>query len=96
MSRDRIFLSRDKSVDLTGVLSCRATLFERLRHNLLSLRQVQLACDVTSLTIAFEIHRWDWRSIKQPCPRYIIILLIKIESDGIVYYFGKLLHIING
>ena len=40
MSHDRIFLSRDKSVDLTGVLSCRATLFERLRHNLLSLPQV--------------------------------------------------------
>ena len=40
MSRDRIFLSRDKSVFLTGVLSCSATLFERLRHNLLSLRQV--------------------------------------------------------
>ena len=40
MSRDRIFLSRDKSVDLTGVLSCRATLFEGLQHNLLSLRQV--------------------------------------------------------
>ena len=39
-SRDRIFLSRDKSVDLTGVLSGRGTLFERLRHNLLSLRQV--------------------------------------------------------
>ena len=40
MSHDRIFLSRDKSVDLNGVLSCRATLFECLRHNLLSLRQV--------------------------------------------------------
>ena len=40
MSRDRIFLSRDKSVDLTGVLSCRTTLFERLRHNLLRIRQV--------------------------------------------------------
>ena len=40
MSRDRIFLSHDKCVDLTGVLSRRATLFERLRHNLLSLRQV--------------------------------------------------------
>ena len=40
MSRDRIFLSRDKSVDLTGVSSCRATLFERLRHSLLSLQQV--------------------------------------------------------
>ena len=40
MSRDRIFLSRDKNVDLTGVLSCRATLLERLRLNLLSLRQV--------------------------------------------------------
>ena len=33
-------VSRDKSVDLTGVLSCRVTLFELLRHNLLSLRQV--------------------------------------------------------
>ena len=33
-------MSRDESVDLTGVLSCRATLFERLQHNLLSLRQV--------------------------------------------------------
>ena len=40
MLRDRIFLSRDKSVDLTEVLSCRATLFECLRHNLLSLRHV--------------------------------------------------------
>ena len=47
MSRDRIFLSPDKSVDLTGLLSCRVTLFECLRYNLLSLRQV-LACDVTS------------------------------------------------
>ena len=40
MSRDTCFLSCDKSVDLTGVSSCRATLFECLRHNLLSLRQV--------------------------------------------------------
>ena len=40
MSCDRIFLSRDKSVDLTGVLSCRATLFECLRRNLLSLQHV--------------------------------------------------------
>ena len=40
MSRDKIFLSRDKSVDLTGVLSCRATLSECLRHNVLSQRQV--------------------------------------------------------
>ena len=38
--RDMKLMSRDKSVDLTGVLSCRATLFESLRHNLLSLRQV--------------------------------------------------------
>ena len=35
-ARDRIFLSRDKSVDLTGILSCRTTLLECLRHNLLS------------------------------------------------------------
>ena len=33
-------MSRDKSVDLTGVLSCLAILFECLRHNLLSLRHV--------------------------------------------------------
>ena len=38
--RDMKLITRDKSVDLTGVLPCRATLFERLRHNLLSLRQV--------------------------------------------------------
>ena len=37
---DMKIMSRDKSVDLTGVLSCRATLFERLRHDILSLRQV--------------------------------------------------------
>ena len=46
--RDRIFLSRDKSGDLTGILSFRPTLFECLRHNLLSLDKF-LACDVTSL-----------------------------------------------
>ena len=44
MSRDRIFLSRDISVDLAGVLSCRATLSECLRHNHLSLRQVAMIC----------------------------------------------------
>ena len=33
-------LSRGKNVDLTGVLSCRATLLECLRYHLLSLRQV--------------------------------------------------------
>ena len=32
-------MSRDKSVDLTGVLSCRAALFECLQHDH-SLRQV--------------------------------------------------------
>ena len=37
---DMKLILRDKSVDLTGILSCRATLFECLRHNLLSLRQV--------------------------------------------------------
>ena len=38
--RDMKLMSNDKSVDLTGVLSCRATLFECLRHSLLSLLQV--------------------------------------------------------
>ena len=37
---DMKLVSRDKSVFLTGVLSLRVKLFERLRHNLLSLRQV--------------------------------------------------------
>ena len=37
---DMKLMSRDKSVDLTGVLSCCVTLFECLRHNFLSLRQV--------------------------------------------------------
>ena len=35
---DMKLMSRDKSVGLTRVLSCRATLFECLRHNFL--RQV--------------------------------------------------------
>ena len=38
--RDMKHVSRDKNVDLTGILSCRATLVKRLRHNLLSLWQV--------------------------------------------------------
>ena len=38
--RDMKLVSRDNSVDLTGVSSCRATLLECLRHNHLSLRQV--------------------------------------------------------
>ena len=42
VSRDRIFLSRDKSIDLTEVLSYRVTLFECLWHNHLSLRQVSM------------------------------------------------------
>ena len=42
VSRDRIVLSRDKSVDFTVALLCRATLFECLRHNHLSLRQVPM------------------------------------------------------
>ena len=42
VSRDETFLSRDTSVDLPGVLPCRATLFECLRHNHLSLRQVSM------------------------------------------------------
>ena len=38
--RDMKLMPRDKSVDLTGVLSCRATLLECLRRNHLSLQQV--------------------------------------------------------
>ena len=40
--RDMILVSRDERVDLTGVLSCRATMFEYLRHNRRSLRQVPM------------------------------------------------------
>ena len=40
--RDMKLMSRDKSVDLTGVLSCRVTMFKRLRHNHLILRQVPM------------------------------------------------------
>ena len=40
--RDIKFVSRDKNVDLTGVLSCRATLLECLRHNHLRPRQVPM------------------------------------------------------
>ena len=42
VSRDRIFLSCDKSVDLTEILLCRATLFKCLRRNHLSLRQIPM------------------------------------------------------
>ena len=34
---DMKFMSRDKSVDFTGILSCRTALSECLRHNLLNL-----------------------------------------------------------
>ena len=82
VSRNRIFLSCDKSVDLTGVLSCRAALFECLRHFHLSLWQVPMMWrhkpDLLLLdhkqawSTAFYNHSWDWRSIKQTCSRYIV------------------------
>ena len=42
VSRDRIFLSNDKSAYSTDVLSYRMTLFECLQHNNLKLRQVPM------------------------------------------------------
>ena len=39
---DMKLVSRDKSIDLTEVLACRVPLFECLRHNHLSLRQVPM------------------------------------------------------
>ena len=60
MSRDRIFLLRDISVDLTEVLSCRARLFECLRNNVLSLRQVSSMSRHKPDLFFFEIHSWDW------------------------------------
>ena len=62
VSCDRIFLSRDKSVDSTGVLSCRSTLFVCLRHNHLSLRQVSMMWRHKPDILLFS---WDWRSINQ-------------------------------
>ena len=52
MSRDRIFLSLDKSVDLTGVLSCRETLLN-VCDIIISAYDKFLACDVTSLIYCF-------------------------------------------
>ena len=51
MSRDRIFLSRDKSVDLIGVLSCRETL--NVCDIIFSAYDKFLACDVTSLVYCY-------------------------------------------
>ena len=69
MSRDRIFLSRYKSIDLTGVLS----LFERLRYNLLSLRQVSnMWRHKLDLLLFRSIAGTGDLSIKQVCSRYII------------------------
>ena len=47
--RDMKLMSRDKSVDLTRVLSCRVTLSECLRYNHLTGYDKFLACDITSL-----------------------------------------------
>ena len=62
-------MSRDKSVDLTGVLSYRETLFECLRHNHLSPQQVHMmGHDKPDLLLFRTIaDSWDWRSIKQAC-----------------------------
>ena len=38
----RMIVVTRQNVDLTGVLSCRATLFEYLRHNHVNLRQVPM------------------------------------------------------
>ena len=40
--RDMKVMLRNKSVDFNGVLSCRTTLFECLRHNHLILPQVSM------------------------------------------------------
>ena len=61
--RDMKLMSRDKSVELTGVLSCRPKLFECLLHNFLSLRHV-LACDVTSLIYCFLEYNTDVLAIE--------------------------------
>ena len=85
VSHDRIFLSRDKSVDLTVVLSFRATLFECLRHNHVRLRQVPMMWPHKPDPLLF-IHSWDWRSVKQPCSRYIIKMFrLKFLKCSIFY-----------
>ena len=91
--RDMKLMSRDKSVHLTGVSSCRATLFERLRHNLLSLRQVSNIWRHKPDLLLFRSIAGDWWSIKQTCSRYIIKLFFQrycpILSDTFMSPFWK-------
>ena len=70
--RDMKRVSRDKSVDLTGVLSCRATLFERLRHNHLSLRQVPVMWRHKPDLLLFRTIAGTGDLLKQACSKYII------------------------
>ena len=71
--RDMKLMSRDKSIDLTEVLSCRATLFERLRHNHLSLRQVPMMSCHTPDLLLFRTIAGTGDLLGKPCSRYIII-----------------------
>ena len=89
------FVAR-QGVALTEVLSCRATLFECMRHNLLSLRQVQLACDVvTSLIYCFLDPYLALAIYKQACSWYIITVFVmtfggcKLNSVELSFCFLK-------
>ena len=74
-------MSRDKSVDLTGVLSCRATFLERLRHTLPSLRHVSnMWRHKPDLLFFRSIAGTGGWSIKQACSRYVIK---KVRKDSL-------------
>ena len=76
VSRDRIFLSRNTSVDLTEVF------YHVARHVWMFATQLSEPTtsyfDVTSQvwSIGFYSHSWDKRSVKQACSRYIINVIL--------------------
>ena len=82
--RDMKLMSRDKNADLTGVFYHVARHYLNVCDIIFSVYDKFLACDVTRLFIAFEIHSWDWRSIKQACSGYIII---KINASANIYMY---------
>ena len=78
--RDMKLMSREKSVDLTGVLSCRETLLESLRHN-------HLRLDIVTPLVGKEtpIHFMSFRLVSIRCVQLLVSLLYKfllIHSYG--------------
>ena len=89
---DMKLVSRDKSVDLTGDLSCHATMCECLRHNHFSLRQVPMMWRHKHDLLCLESKQawcWDWPSIEQPCSRYIIKNTYAMNTYVILHFEHK-------